>query len=186
MGALTIVQPLEARSVWVRELVRDDARGFARYMTRPEYQEHLAVRYPNPYAIRQFVSRAVARQDRDGRNLFHLAAQDKHSGKVVGDGFIQFHEHGVAELGWGVDPAKWGKGTGTDIARALVAIAIEHLSAHDVWCKVMIGNDASMTVATRAGLGKDRVISATARPAGRHRDIVIYRLKSNDYFELSY
>ncbi len=186
MNALTVLQPLETRTLWIRELVRDDAAALARYMTRSEYQEYLAVRYPNQYTVRQFVSRAVARQDRAGRRLFHLAAQDKSSGRVLGDGFIQFHEDRVAELGWGVDPDKWGRGLGSQIATALTAFAIERLGAGDIWCKIMAGNEASIGVAANAGMKQDRVVAAATGCVGCHRDVFIYRLKSKDYFEASY
>lgn len=186
MSALTVLQPLETRKLWIRELVREDASALARYMTRAEYQEFLAVRYPNQYAVRQFVSRAVARQDRVGRRIFHLAAQDKSSGRVLGDGFILFHEDNVAEVGWGVDPDKWGKGIGSQIARAVSAVAIERLGASDIWCKIMAGNESSVAVAVNAGLGQDRIVAATPGSTGCQRDVFIYRLKSADYFEASY
>ena len=186
MSALTILQPVETTALWIREFVREDARALARYMTRREYQEFLAVRYPNQYAVRQFVSRAVARQDRVGRKLFHLAAQDKSNGRIVGDGFIQFHEDHVAEMGWGVDPEKWGRGIGSQIARVLSAVAIERLGANDVWCKIMSGNEPSIGVAQRAGMRQDRIVPAASRCAGGERDVIIYRMKSDEYFESSY
>ena len=186
MSALTVLQPVETKALWVRELVRDDAAALARYMTKPEYHEYLAVRYPNQYAVRQFVSRAVARQDREGRQLFHLAAQDKSSGRVLGDGFILFHEARIAEVGWGVDPDRWGRGLGSQISRALTAVAIERLGASDIWCKIMAGNEASFGVAINAGMTQDRVVAAAPGCAGCHRDVYIYRLRSSDYFDASY
>ena len=186
MGALTAIQPIETETLWLRELVRDDATALARYMIRTEYQEYLAVRYPNQYAVRQFVARALSRQDRAGRKLYHLAAQDKATGRVFGDGFIQFHEDMVAEIGWGVDPDRWHRGVGSQIARALAALAIERLGAADVWCKIMSGNEASVRVAINAGLVQDRVIAAVHGNSGCSRDVFIYRLKSQDYFEASY
>ncbi|NNE23018.1 MAG: GNAT family N-acetyltransferase [Rhizobiales bacterium] len=186
MSALTVLQPLETRTLWIRELVRDDAAALARYMTRTEYQEYLAVRYPNQYAVRQFVSRAVARQDRVGRRLFHLAAQDKSSGRVHGDGFVLFHEDKVAEIGWGVDPDKWGRGIGSQIACTLAAVAIERLGAGDIWCKIMAGNESSVAVAMKAGLSQNRIVAAPPGGTGCQRDVYIYHLKSNDYFEAAY
>jgi RimJ/RimL family protein N-acetyltransferase len=186
MSALTILQPVETKALWVRELARDDAAALARYMTRGVYQEFLAVRYPNQYAVRQFVTRAVARQGAAKRKAFHLAAQEKATGRIAGDGFIQFHQDRVAELGWGVDPERWGKGVGSQIAHALAAIAIERLGADDVWCKIMVGNEASLAVAANAGLRQDRVVQVASTRTGRRRDVIICRLKSNDYFESSY
>ena len=103
-----------------------------------------------------------------------------------GDGFILFHEDKVAEIGWGVDPDKWGRGVGSQIARALAAVAIERLGASDIWCKIMAGNESSVAVAVKAGLRRDRVVAAPPGSTGCQRDVFIHHLKSDDYFEAAY
>jgi len=65
-------------------------------------------------------------------------------------------------------------------------IAIERLGANDIWCKIMAGNESSVGVATNAGLNRDRVVAATPASTGCQRDVLIYRLKSEDYFESDY
>lgn len=186
MSALTILSAIETRCLLVREIVLDDAAGFARYMTRRQYQRFLAVRYPNVYAVKSFVTRAVARQEQRGRVCYQLAAQCKREGVVRGDGFIHFHEPGVAELGWGIDPRHWGKGLGGELAVALVAIAIEKLGAETVWCKVMEGNEASARVACKAGLVRDRVVPAASARMANGLDVAVYTASAEDYFDQPY
>ena len=46
---------------------------------------------------------------------------EKSSGEAVGDGFIIVQRKGLAEVGWGVHPAMWSMGLGSEIGRALLA-----------------------------------------------------------------
>ncbi len=186
MTALTLLPSTGTRSLRIREIAMSDTRAFARYMTDIEYQRFLAVRYPNEYAVHQFITRAVARQDRKGRVTWHLAAEGRHSRTVHGDGFIIFHEKNVAEIGWGVDPSVWNHGYGTEIAHALAAIAIERLNARNVWCKVKAENLSSIRVAEKCGMQRDRIVNAGRGPAARAERIFIYTLAAQDYFDAPY
>ena len=105
---------------------------------------------------------------------------------MCGDGFIIFHEKGVAEIGWGVDPACWNRGLATEIASALTAIAIERLDATNVWCKVRAANHASIRVAQKCGLMCDRVVEAGAMQQSSPGNIHIYTLSAQDYFDAPY
>jgi ribosomal-protein-alanine N-acetyltransferase len=186
MTALTLLPSIGTRTLRIREIAMGDMRAFARFMTDIEYQRFLAVRYPNEYAVHQFITRAVARQDRKGRVTWHLAAEDRQSRKVLGDGFIIFHEKSVAEIGWGVDPSLWNRGYGTEIANALVAIAIERLNAGDVWCKIKSQNRASIRVAEKCGMRRDRIVDTGTGRTSPAEKICIYTLGSADYFDAPY
>jgi len=72
-----------------------------------------------------------------------LAAEEKHSREVVGDGFLIVHQDKSVEIGWGLHPALWRLGFGTEIGGALLALAVEKLKAKSVWCKIMKPNVAS-------------------------------------------
>jgi [ribosomal protein S5]-alanine N-acetyltransferase len=51
--------------------------------------------------------------------------------------------------------ASWGRGLGTEVARALVAYAFERLEVPRLICLVDPGNEASRRVAEKAGFGVD-------------------------------
>ncbi len=187
MTALTLLPTVSTASLRLREIALSDARGFAKFMTRPEYQQYLAVRYPSEYAVHQFISRAVSRQDRKGRVTWHLAAECRETRSLRGDGFIIFHEKGVAEIGWGIDPAWWNRGLGSELASALAAVAIERLNAHNVWCKVKADNRASLRVAQKCGLHEDRIVGAQPPARTKRSDCIhIFTLSAEDYFDAPY
>ncbi len=186
MTALTLLPEIQTAHLILRELALEDKKPFTRYMTRVPYQQFLAVRYSSREAISHFVNRAVARQARTGRSHYHLAGVCKRTGVVRADGFIMFHEPAAAEIGWGVDPDRWGRGLGTEVARALSALAVEWLEADHVWCKVMARNTASMKVAQKAGFKRDRLVAAYDREAGMNMDVHVFTMTKDSYFDTPY
>ncbi|MGE0210450.1 MAG: GNAT family N-acetyltransferase [Parvibaculaceae bacterium] len=186
MVTLLHIPEIETPKLVVREIVEDDWAAFATYMTRPDYQQWIAARLPSAAKVRGFVRGALARQGWPQRKSFHLAAVTKTSGRVIGDGFILLAADRTAEIGWGVAPSRWGRGVGTDIARALVGLSIERLGVNKVWCKVMAPNAASLRVAEKAGLAHRRTFEG--HPVGHSEtvDVHVMALDAAGYYEAAY
>lgn len=184
MTTATLLPALETQGLVVREIGADDAAAFARYMTHRSYQRHLAMRLATPAEVASFVRRSMARQYEERRRSFHLAAECKLRRIAVGDGFIQL-ARGTAEIGWGVDPALWGQGFGCQIARALMALAVERLGAEQVWAKVMGENTASLNVARKSGL-KHLRSHRDMRGDGRAVTVELFSLAAGDYYDIPY
>ena len=89
-------------------------------MMQPRYQRYTAMRLRNDAEVAAFVLRSVARQGDDRRNVFHLAAEERSSGEAIGDGFLIMQRDRTIEIGWGVHPAMWSCGFGTEIGTALL------------------------------------------------------------------
>lgn len=186
MPTLIRLPAVETRTLILREVEARDARGFARYMMRSDYQLFINHRLRSDGEVRAFVSRCLLEQRSQTRKVFHIAADTKTSGATVGDGFLILSAGQQAEIGWGVAPQHWRKGLGTEIAQALVALAIERLGAEQVWCKVMTPNRASLRVAEKAGLSCSRTIAAYETGRGQHVDVKVYEIARPAYFEAPY
>jgi [ribosomal protein S5]-alanine N-acetyltransferase len=183
---LTRLPPIETPALWVRELVPSDVHDFAAYMLRDDYKRFLGVRHANVDQLRSFVLRNISRQSQGPRSSYHLAAVLKSCGASVADGFILTNNDGIAEIGWGVHPALWGKGLGLELAKALSALAFERLNMDSIWCKVMSENRPSLRVARKAGLlpwKTENEFPITGRRCAR---VELFRLKAQDYFEAAY
>jgi RimJ/RimL family protein N-acetyltransferase len=186
MATLTTLPAVETTQLILREIELRDMDAFAGFMTQESYQRHIAMRLRDESEVRAFVTRSVARQGDERRNVFHLAAEEKISGEAVGDGFIIMQHKSVVEIGWGVHPAMWSMGLGTEIGRVLLGLAFERLKAERVWCKTMQANAASGRLARRIGLR--HVQSHPDYPAGggRFERVNIFALTSAEYFDLPY
>jgi RimJ/RimL family protein N-acetyltransferase len=186
MIALTTVPTIETPQLLLREIEVRDAETFAGFMTQEAYQRHIAMRLANEAEVRAFVTRSIARQGDERRNVFHLAAEEKISGEAVGDGFLILQRKGLMEIGWGVHPAMWSMGLGTEIGRALLGLAFEKFRAERVWCKVMSANKASSRVARRIGLRHAQVKPEFPTNYGRVTTVDFFAISAAEYFDLPY
>lgn len=186
MRTITRLPAVETPSLVLREIELRDAPTLCNFMTQEAYQRHIAVRLANEQEVRSFVTRAVARQGDDRRSLFHLAAEEKLSGEAIGDGFLIVQRPRTIEVGWGLHPAMWGMGLGTEIGLALLGLAFERLRARNVWCKVMGGNEASARLARRIGMRHLKSHPDYPAAPGRNCPVDFYAMTEEDYFDLGY
>jgi ribosomal-protein-alanine N-acetyltransferase len=186
MPTLIRLPAVDTRALILREVEHRDVRGFARYMIRPDYQLFIASRQRSEAEVRAFVSRCLIEQRSLTRKVFHVAAESKRSGATIGDGFLIMRAGQQAEIGWGVAPQHWRQGLGTEIARALAALAVERLGAEQVWCKVMTPNRASLRVAEKSGFTYSRTVAAYETGRGQHTDVKVFEMTRPAYFEAPY
>ncbi|MFO1089514.1 MAG: GNAT family N-acetyltransferase [Hyphomicrobiales bacterium] len=189
MTIVTLVPEVATPSLVLREMSLADAPGAAVYMTDPAYRRWLDLPrsgFADPIGPARLVAQACAEQRSLQRRHFLLAAADPQTGVIAGDGFIALSRTGNAEIGWGVNPKFWGRGLGTEIARALSGIAIERLLSPAVICKVMLPNVASRRVAEKAGFTFVRAIAGFRTADGRLVEVHRYRLGREAYFDQPY
>jgi [ribosomal protein S5]-alanine N-acetyltransferase len=186
MSTLTMLPAVDTPSLTLREIERHDARAFAAFMLQPSYQRYITMRLRNESEIASFVARSVAKQGDDRRNIFHLAAEERMSGEVVGDGFLVVHSGRHVEIGWGVHPGMWSMGLGTEIGSALLAHSFERLGAARTWCKIMSPNAASARLARRIGMKHEKKLVVTPRNDSEVKTIDIYAMNADVYFDRPY
>jgi len=186
MSTLTSLPTVETPNLLVCEMALRHAKGFAGFMLQQRYQRYTTLRLRNEAEVRAFVTRTVARQGDDRRNVFHLAAEERFSGEAIGDGFIIFQRDETFEVGWGVHPAMWSCGFGSEIGAALLGLSFERLKARRVWCKIMSANKASIKLAARIGMRFEKQVAGYAVGDGRIENLDVYGMSRDEYFDLPY
>ena len=186
MTILTRLPALETPSLLLREIEARDAGPFCNFMMQEAYQRHIAIRLASPAEVKTFVKRAVARQGDERRSVYHLAAEEKLSGEAIGDGFLIRQRPKAVEIGWGLHPAMWRMGLGSEIGQALLSLAFERLKADNVWCKVMAGNAGSARLAQRIGMRHLKSHSDFPASSGQTGEVAFYAMSAADYFERGY
>jgi ribosomal-protein-alanine N-acetyltransferase len=186
MRTIVSLPAVETPSLILREIEARDAASFCNFMMQEDYQRFIAVRYHRPAEIAAFVGRAVSRQTDERRNVFHLAAEEKPTGEAIGDGFLIIGRPGSVELGWGLHPAMWQMGLGTEIGAALLGLAFERLGARQAWCKVMSGNTASARLAQRIGMSHVAAHPDYPVTSGQYGKVDVYAIFAEAYFESGY
>jgi [ribosomal protein S5]-alanine N-acetyltransferase len=186
MGTLTILPAIVTPHLVLREMQESDVEDLTAFVTQPRFQRFISHRLRNDAEVRAFVKRHILAQGDQRRRIYHLAAEEIMSGEVIGDAFIIAHADSSFEIGWGVHPAMWRMGFGTEIGRALLALAIERLKGDHVWCKVMITNIASSRLARRIGMHKVHTHVQYPLGQGQQENVDVYGLNSEAYYELGY
>ena len=186
MTALLTVNAIETPHLLLREIQPGDVHELSAFMTQHRYQRHISHRMRDGAMVQDFVRRQIAARNDTRRRIFHLAAEEKLSGEVVGEGFIIVHGDGSHELGWGVNPAMWSMGLGTEIGRALLALGFERLQAKSIWSKVMSDNAASSKLAIRIGMTHSATHQAYALGQGRIGPVEVYSMSLSNYYDLPY
>ncbi len=186
VGTKVEIKGVETPGLLIREMQASDARSFVRYMLRDDYQSKIAVRYESAADVQKFVARCLRRQAALTRSVFHLSAEMKASRHVIADGFLIMNRPKTFEIGWGVHPDLWGRGFGTEIGQALVAIAFERLGAETVWAKSFVSNEASLRIIRKVGMSEQRVAENHQVAPGFHTDVAFYSMAAEVYFDAPY
>lgn len=186
MKTLTTLPAVDTPNLVVCEMIPHHAMGFVRFMTQPRYQRYTTIRLRTDAEVKLFVARSISRQGDERRNVFHLAAEERSSGEAIGDGFMIAQKDRVYEIGWGVHPAMWCMGFGTEIGQALLGHSFERLNAKRVWCKIMSANTASAKLAKRLGMKLEEPLADYPIGDGRFEVVDIYAMTAEEYFERAY
>jgi RimJ/RimL family protein N-acetyltransferase len=126
---------------------------------RPEDAEALHAIYADPEAMRppfttldasrDFVLQHIRHQDAHGFSMW--SAEDRATGEVLGEvGFLAIA--GGVEIGWRVRRSEWGRGLGTEMARAALAHGRDHLRLTDVRAFIDLDNPRSIRIAEKLGM----------------------------------
>ena len=182
----SILNAVETPNLILREINAQDSLDLTGFMTQSRYQKYIAHKFKNQDEVAEFVRRQVAVHGDAKRRVFHLAAEERLSAEVVGDGFLINHQDHAMEMGWGLHPALWSVGFGTEIGRALLGLGFEKLMAKTMWCKIMKDNKRSARLASRIGLLHVSTDPAYPVGHGRFEPIDIYRITAEQYFDLPY
>ncbi len=102
MGIKVEIKALETPGLVMWEMIAADARSFAQYMLREDYQSTIAIRYQSAADVQKFIARCLRRrQIAHNRSVFHLSDGLKASGHVIGDGFVVMNRPKIFEIDWG-------------------------------------------------------------------------------------
>ena len=125
---------------------------------------------------------ARMRAEWDDKGWGSWAVEERRTGRFVGRVGVQFHRLWPEdpELGWGVDPALWGRGYATEAARAALRHAFEELAFGRVVSILHPENTASVRVAEKLG---ERPYASVRWDDGA-MDLLVYAIERGDWRRL--
>lgn len=156
----------------LRPISPDDAEAMAGIYADPDVGRY--VLSLDVEGTRAQFARWAAEWSARGYGTF--AVLDRHSGEFLGRAGVKYWpEYDFNEVGWVLRREVWGRGLGTEAARASLDHAFANSDLELITAMIAHGNDASVAIARRLGMqpwredvvfGLDVTIYAARRPVG--------------------
>lgn len=175
--------PLKTRRLIIREYTDEDWQAVYDYIKNPAYWKFQAGEPPTEERVKALIQWAVREQKLSPRINYYLAATEAQTGDLIGEAVLKVMPpgHGQAEIGFGVVPAQWKKGYGTEIARAMVDTAFDTFKLHRVSAQCAPENKASIRVMQKLGLAREGLLREHYRAGGKYWSSVICSVLAREY-----
>lgn len=147
------IPTLETDRLVMRKLKVSDYADMFEYSKQDVVTKYLLWRsHPDARYTRDYLA-FIQSQYRSG-NFFDWALVEKTSGKMIGTcGFARLDfENNLAEIGYVINPAFWGKGYATESVRKVIEFGFERMNLHRIEARYIIGNEVSRSVMEKCGM----------------------------------
>lgn len=133
---------------------------------------------------RSFVEGAIRASRESPRQTYELAVVLRETGALVGGAGIRIRDvdHREGDIGYVLRKDHWGRGLGTQVARALVRFGFERLDLHRIWATCEAENVASAKVLGRAGMRQEGRLRSNRLQRGVWRDTLLFAILETDHF----
>ncbi|WEG19067.1 GNAT family protein [Alkalihalophilus pseudofirmus] len=142
---------------------------------------------PHPYpkgGAKDFI-KMVGEKEKKGEIIL-LSVIEKSSTQLIGLINININlTHNRGELGYWIGVPYWGKGYGTEAAKALLTYGFEETGLNRIYAAAYTVNPASWKVMEKIGLEREGVLKQHLARAGTYYDVVYYGMTRDEYFERS-
>jgi RimJ/RimL family protein N-acetyltransferase len=176
--------PIDTARLRLRDFTLADLDAICAYSKDPRVTKYLFFGPRDEDGAIDYLEGLLASQKEIPRSRFELAVEELASGRVIGACDLSLIERDVADLGYMLGLADWGKGYATEIARALVIAAFRDLRAARIISTVDVNNQASIHVLEKIGMRWEAVFRKHRRAKNRWWDCHLYVLP-REVWELS-
>ena len=151
---------LETDRLIIRKVLASDADDFLRYRQQEDYWRHVPIEPATANSIAVMVNGWIQNQHQNPRTVYFLAVTDKRSHQLVGDAglYVRSIRSRQGEIGWGVLSSHAGQGLATEIGQALLWLAFDNLSLHQVFAQCRVENQASRRIMVKLGMREEGVL----------------------------
>ncbi len=129
---------------------------------------------PHPYpegAAEAWIATHAAMHEEDRALTLAIELQD---GRLIGAiGLRLDGSDGGAELGYWIGVGDWGRGYGSEAARAVLAFGFADLGLHRIWASHFERNAASGRVMEKIGMRREGVLREHVRKWERYENLVV-------------
>ena len=170
----------------LRELRDDDWPAVLAYQIDPRYLRFYEWESRDEWAVRAFVARQVANQRAQPRTQFQVAielADGPEAGRLIGNCGVRVDDpaNRQGNIGYELNPDYWGRGYGSEAARAVLDHGFGALGLHRVWAQCIADNTASAHVLEKLGMRREAHFRERSQFKGRWWDELIYAIVEDEW-----
>jgi ribosomal-protein-alanine N-acetyltransferase len=174
---------LSTNRLLLREYVESDWQSVLEYQRDSRYLRFYAWNDRTEADVRAFVQAFIDAKSEQPRVKYSFAVTLKTNGQLIGNCNLRKNqlEDRVAEIGYEIAPAHWGKGYATEAARAIVAFGFDELKLHRIaaWC--ITENTASVRVLEKLGMRLEGRLREQEWLKGRWWDALLYSILEHEW-----
>ncbi len=174
---------IRTKRLLLRELQYSDLEAVHKYSSDPEVVRHMDWGPNSDNDDKQFVERTIARQKERPRRNFTLAITMKDTKSLIGSCGI--HKSNITDregwIGYCLSRQYWGRGFGTETARALLHFGFENLNLHRIFATCAPANTASAHVLEKAGMRLEGHFRQHRWTKRKWRDSLVYAIIDKEW-----
>ncbi|WP_304169259.1 GNAT family N-acetyltransferase [Phenylobacterium aquaticum] len=175
--------PLETERLILRDPREEDFDDIHAYAQLDDVVRYMAWGPNTPAMTREVLDRWLSAAGGWPRTEVNLVVEDKAQARVIGSIrlAIQDEVHRTADFGYCFHPDAWGRGIGTEAARAILGAAFGPLNLHRVWATCDVENRGSWGIMEKLGMRREGTFRKHLKPRGAWRDTHLYALLAEEW-----
>lgn len=176
---------LETKRLKLRKITLDDVEDMYSYCSNEEVPKYASWNAHNSLEeTKETIERVINQWE--NKKLVHWGIEYKENRKLIGT--IEFvtldTQHKVAEIGYAVSQEYWGKGIATEAANEVIKFGFNNINLVRIQARCYLENIGSARVMEKAKMSFEGVIRKGLYVKGKHQDLKMYSILSDEYYLL--
>ncbi|HZY46703.1 MAG TPA: GNAT family protein [Candidatus Bathyarchaeia archaeon] len=183
---------LKTQRLLLREFRENDLLRVHEYWSDPQVFQYMVGGSVDQEQTRESIRKIIAARDTNPRLDFSLAVILHETDRLIGGSRLRLLDPnlnlvyqllGQAYVGFWLNQQYWGRGYGTEVARALLGFGFDHLHLHRIfaWCDAE--NIASAKVLEKIGMRREGMFMKNWMIKEQWRDAIIYATLESEWHE---
>lgn len=176
---------LKTERLVLREPVIKDAEQISLYNIEEEFWQYTTIPVvpPSLEGTRDFLQSCIDENAQEPRSLYYFVLVDKELDQVIGDMRfkIEHHDAGIAEFGYGLNPAMHGKGYMTEALREILRFGFEDMQMNRIHAVTYPENIGSIKVMEKCGMTHEGTLRQNEYVRGRLFDEMYFAILKDEY-----
>jgi len=173
---------LKTERLIIRDFVSEDWKTVHTYGADPEVCRFLPWGPNSEDDTKSFIQIAIDQQAEAPRKSFELAVFTKRNNVHLGGVGIRVKSlsNNDADIGYVMRRNEWGKGYGTEVAKAIIHFGFKELKIKRIEATTLPENTASIEILKKVGMRKEGLLQQHLMVRGKYRDSFLYAILRED------